>query len=102
LIIDSVIWITLKYERDKFHSKARELIPEIIKNNQIFVTDYIIIEVYSFLLRKAGIKVATATLDMFQHSEKIKILYNDDITFNETLPILSTHPFFSIVDANII
>ena len=102
MIVDSVIWIALKYEKDKFHSKANKIRTSLFERNQIYVTDYIIIETYSFILRKVGIETAVETLKMFQTSDRITVIYNDVASFKETLELVNVYPFLSIVDANIV
>ena len=102
MIVDSVVWIALKYEKDKYHLEARNLIPEIFKEKPVVVSDYIISEVYSFLLRKTSFEIAQNTLEMFVSSDKVSIIYNDKDSFQETLEIVKRYPYLSIVDANIV
>lgn len=92
----------MKYGKDKYHKIAQELIPQILETDEIFVTDYIINEVYAFLLRKTTYKIAEEKLDLFKNHPKIKILYNNELSFNETLPLVLKYNQLSIVDANIV
>ena len=103
MIVDSVVWIALKYKRDKYHLQATTKFKEILKSKKkITVTDYIISETYAFLLRKSSYQVALDTLKMFFNSKSINILYNGEKSFRQTLSICEKHSELSFVDANIV
>ncbi len=102
MIVDTVVWIALKYQRDKYHRQARKLFPELIKTKKLFVSDYIIIETYAFLLRKVSSEVAIETLEMFKNSNQIQIINNDFSTFENTYQILKKYKSLSYTDANIV
>ena len=103
MIIDSAVWIALKYVRDKYHKQAKVKFRKIMANEtKLFVTDYIIIETYSFLLRKTSHEIAQETLNMFMRSKLVTILYNDSSTFSNTKKICEKYKQLSYVDANII
>ena len=103
IIVDSVVWIAFKNKRDSWNKQASKILPRIINRNKIvYVTDYIILEVINFLNRKTSNKTAIETLDMFSKSEKINIIYNDEVTFLATKNIMKKYPKLSFTDANII
>ena len=103
IIIDSVVWIAYKNKRDAWHDKAVSLLPNILKQEKnVYVTDYIILEVINFLNRKTSHKTALGTLEMFMKTEKIRILYNDKVTFLATKNIMKKYSGLSLTDANIL
>ena len=102
MIVDTVVWIAIKYKRDKYHAKARKTFPELIKTKKIVVTDYIVIETYAFLLRKVSSKIALETLDMFMSSNQIQIITNDSTTFENTYHIIKQYESLSFTDSNIV
>jgi predicted nucleic acid-binding protein len=103
IIIDSVVWIAYKNKRDFWHDQAVKLLTKILKQEKIvYVTDYIILEVINFLNRKTNQKTAVETLEMFTKSEKIRILYNDSVTFLASKNIMMKYSGLSLTDANII
>ena len=103
IIIDSVVWIAYKNKRDAWHDQAVSLLLTILKQEKIvYVTDYIILEVINFLNRKTSHKTALETLEMFTKTEKIKILYNDKVTFLASKNIMNQYLGLSFTDANII
>lgn len=103
IIIDSVVWIAYKNKLDAWHYQAMSLLPKILKQEKIvYVTDYIVLEVINFLSRKTSHKIALETLEMFTKTEKIRILYNDQVTFLATKNIMNQYSGLSFTDANII
>ncbi len=49
MFIDSVVWIALKYKRDQWHKEAVQLKKKIIALDNIYVTDFIVVETYNLL-----------------------------------------------------
>lgn len=103
VVMDSVMWIAYKNRRDAWHEKAKVLLPKILEQKKlIFITDYIVLEVVNFLLRKIDHKTSLETLEMFLRTEKIKILYNDAVSFLATKNVMEKYQGLSFTDANII
>lgn len=102
MMIDSVVWIALKYKRDQWHNHAVQLKDRILSIDKIFITDFILLETYNFLLRKASYSSAQETLNMFVQSPKISILYNNYISITGSKAILQNYNHLSLTDANII
>lgn len=102
MFIDSVVWIALKYKRDRWHEEANQLKNRIVRLEKIFVTDFIIVETYNFLLRKVSLTAAQETLIMFLESQKVVILYNNFLTLSNSKKILEKHNHLSLTDANIV
>ena len=103
VMVDSVVWIAYKNKRDTWHNTAMTLLPNILKQEKfVYITDYIVLEVVNFLLRKIDHKTATETFDMFLKADKIKILHNDAVSFMATRNIMKKYHGLSFTDANII
>jgi predicted nucleic acid-binding protein len=103
VMVDSVVWIAYKNKRDTWHNTAKILLPKIIEQKKlIFITDYIVLEVVNFLLRKIDQKTALETFDMFLKTDKIKILHNDAVSFLATRNVMKKYQGLSFTDANII
>ena len=100
--MDTVVWIALKYKRDKYHEQARKTFPELLKTKKVFVTDYIVIETYAFLLRKVSYAVAFETLNMFFNSNQVEVINNNTSSFQNTYLTLELHKTLSFTDANIL
>ena len=102
MFIDSVIWIALKYNHYQSHIKATTLKEKTLSSKIIYITDYIVIETYNFLLRKVSSEIAKETLNVFLNSPKINILCNNKVSLEATKRILDIYPHLSFTDANII
>ena len=102
MIIDSGIWNALKYQKDKYHNEAKKLAPTLLQNQINKVTDYIVLEVYAFLLRKANQQIAVETLQMFLNNKNIQIIYNTKFDFLESSRLSKKYTNLSLVDANIL
>ena len=103
IIVDSVVWIAYKNRRDTWHNAVKTWLPTILEQEKyVYITDYIGLEVVNFLLRKTDYETATETLEMFITTEKIKILYNDSVSFLATRAIMGKYHGLSFTDANII
>ena len=100
MFIDSVVWIALKHKRDQWHKEATRLKDRILMLDKIYITDFIIVETYNFLLRKVSWTAAQETLVMFLESPRIVILYNNFLTLSNSKKILEKHNHLSLTDAN--
>ncbi|MHA1449854.1 MAG: type II toxin-antitoxin system VapC family toxin [Candidatus Hodarchaeales archaeon] len=102
MFVDSVVWNALKHRRDQWHQEAIQLKEQILALERIFITDFIIVETYNFLLRKVSLAAAQDTLSLFLKSQKIMILYNNHLTLVNSQKILNKYEHLSLTDANIV
>lgn len=98
--IDSVILIGAFYKRDQWHKLSIPIINEI-ENGRIqgIISEYILIEVLTFLKRRSGLEAAKTVQDTILESDLLHIVYIDETRFIEGLNIFSTYPQLSVVDA---
>ncbi len=102
-MVDSSFWIAIKYVRDKYHKQAISKFKKYIETEVVFtITDYIILETYAFMLRKASYEVAQNKLYMFLNSAHVQIYYNTEQSFLATYELCKKYPELSYVDANIV
>lgn len=74
VFVDSGIWTAALLERDKYHESASQILSDILrKYKYIYVSDWIVDEVVSFLGRKRWQLVQKAVRTM-QESGKVEIL----------------------------
>lgn len=100
-MIDSGVLIAYAYERDQFRERAREILPEFMKNNRQ-VTDYAVIEVTNFLLRKVGFEAAQKTFKQITNSKQMNVIHNDEFSFKATREIFEKYHGLSFTDANMV
>lgn len=101
--IDSCIWIAYKSKRDRDHEKASQVMKNFLdeKLMKAYISDYVIIEVINFLLRKASPKIAFETLDLFLKHERIEICVIDKFLFDQSCEIARKFDI-SLTDASIV
>lgn len=101
--IDSCVWIAYKSKRDANHEKAVQLINEFLNDKSLTacVTDYVIVEITNFLLKKTSEKTANETLELFLQHDRIKICIVDKYFFDKSCEIAKKFSV-SLTDASIV
>jgi len=101
--IDSCIWIAYKSKRDVDHERAIHIVERFLKDKslRLCMTDYVVVEVTNFLLRKAYPRVAFETLDLFRAHERIEIMFIDDAIFDKSCELAKKFEV-SITDASLV
>ena len=61
--LDSVYWIAIKHQKDKWHQKAVALRAYVMSIDRIYITEGILIETGNFLLRKENATIAQQVLN---------------------------------------
>lgn len=100
--LDSVYWIAIKHQKDKWHQKAVALRSYVITIDRIYITEGILIETGNFLLRKENSTIAQQVLNDLLSSSKITLLENNQISRKGTLKIMKKYAQLSFTDANIV
>jgi len=103
IAIDSCVWIAYKSRRDVDHGKAVCIVERFLKDKSIrfCMTDYVLVEVTNFLLRKAHPGIAFETLDLFRAYERIEIMVVDNVSLNKSCEIAKKFEV-SITDASLV
>jgi predicted nucleic acid-binding protein len=83
IILDSNIWIAYLNKNDSQHSQAVSVFNKIEDN--ILITEYIILEVATVLAMRADKQIADAFIDLVMKNQDIKVLSSSKIFFNKTL-----------------
>lgn len=82
-ILDSNIWIAYAYQEDSQHTKALDLIEKI--TGEIYIPEYIILEVCTVLLYKKQKQAANSFINAVLHGNSTHIMYTSPETFHDTL-----------------
>lgn len=83
IIFDSNIWIAFFNISDTQHKKAGKILENI--NAKIVITEYIILEVSSVLLFKAGKDIANKFIEIVLNNKDIEILLSEENFFRGAL-----------------
>jgi len=100
-MIDSGVLIAYAYEKDEFHKRAMEVLPEFMKRNR-HITDYVVVETTNYMLRKVSFEAARKSLEQITNTNKIQVIYNDQLSFKATKEIFLKYPGLSFTDANMV
>jgi predicted nucleic acid-binding protein len=90
-------------KRDANYETARGIIKNVFGDAAltVCVTDYVVLEVINFLLRKTGPNLAFKTLDMFEKHDRIDTFFMGRERFGETSEIAKRYKI-SLTDASLI
>jgi len=103
-VVDSVVWIGVKSKRDQYKKISRALMDSFIKGEirKILITDYVLLETISFLLKKSGFEEAIETLNMFLQNERIEIVFVDELMLETAKSLFEKYRDLSLTDCSII
>lgn len=83
ITFDSNVWIAFLHGSDSQHQKAQKIFAS--QKEPVAITEYVIIEVSSVLLQKAGQKTADGFLDLVMNNKDVEVIYAQDQFFNEVV-----------------
>ena len=69
---------------------------------KILITDYVLLETISFLLKKSGFEEAIETLNMFLQNERIEIVFVDELMLETAKSLFEKYRDLSLTDCSII
>ena len=104
ILFDSNVWIALFNGEDTLHSKAEGYFAKVIeKNEDILITDYIILEVSSVLQRRLGHEESKNFLEYVLSTKGIMQINVDEITFLQIVDLFKKgNHKLSFVDISIV
>lgn len=102
IILDSNIWIALLNEEDSQHQRAANLLNRI--EASILIPEYVIIEVCTILLIKAGKKISSLFLDTILDNRDIAIQLSNPVFFTAVISEFKNNqqPNLSFVDISLL
>jgi len=104
VVIDTVVWVGAKSERDNYYEKSNNIINAFLnkKIKKVIITDYVLIETINFLLRKSGFEFTYDVLNSITESGKIEIRYSDEIFLTKIKEIFEKYKNLSLTDCSIV
>jgi len=104
VVVDSLIWIGSKSEKDQYRKESEDIIRAYSdgKIGKIYVTDYVILETVNFLLRKERFEKAFKVFNLFLQSDRIEIVYVDELMLQDIKNLFEKYEKLSLVDCSII
>lgn len=103
-IIDTIVWVGAKSKDDQFKVRSREIIENFLNGNikKIYITDYVLLETINFLLKKESFENANKALNMFLQSDRIEIIYADELMLQDIKKLFEEYKVLSLTDCSII
>lgn len=101
-VLDSVYWIAIKHQKDKWHKASLSLSSYVLELDKIYITEGILIETGNFLLRKVNPIIAHQVLDDLLNEPKIILMENNEISRKGSLRIMKKYNHLSFTDSNIV
>lgn len=98
------MWIAAKHSGDKY-SQMGEAVVEAWQKNAIgfvYTTAYIVLETVNFLLRKESHHSALTALRMLTESERIKLIYVDEVMSTQIHDLFQRYDDLSLADCSLI
>ena len=102
IILDSNIWVAFFNKSDSQHQKAKKVMRET--DGEITVTEYVILEVCSVLLVRAGKQAADKFLEITFDNDDIAILLSDGDFFEKVINFFqeNSNKKLSFVDVSLL
>ncbi len=92
IFVDSGIWTGALLKRDRYHESSSQILSDIFKKYKyIYVSDWIVDEVVSFLTKKSW-QLVKRTVEVLQQSGRIEILTVDGGLFASAKVCLEEFP----------
>lgn len=103
-VIDSVVWVSAFSEKDQYREICKLIFGGYTggKIKKVVVTDYVLLETINFLLRKEKFDVALLVFNLFLQSERIEIVYVDELIFEDIKTLFEKYEDLSLTDCSII
>ncbi|MEK6867234.1 MAG: type II toxin-antitoxin system VapC family toxin [Nanoarchaeota archaeon] len=79
VIIDSNIFIASWHKRDQYSEQSIGILKKIATEeiHDIYITNYVVMEVVNFLMKKASFSVAQEALNYLTKTDRIHVMYVD-------------------------
>jgi|SRR3989338_9871089 len=103
-IIDSNVFIAAWHQRDGHNDEAVRILQQVaqVEAEEVFIPNYVVVEVVNFLLRKASFEMAQAAMEYLTKTERIKIIFVDVIMSKQIEPFFSKYKTLSLTDCSIL
>jgi len=99
--VDSVVLIGAKRKRDKWHTKAIQIIQNIANGScgKGYLLDFVLVETINFLYKKDGLDVAINTMSELLSTEYLDLILGDEIAIFEGYSLMKQFLKLSLTDA---
>ena len=103
-IIDSNVFIAAWHKRDQHNDASIDILNRFAagKIRNLFITDYVLMEVVNFLIKKTNFTTTLAAYDYLTKSDRIKMMYVDRVMALEIKRLFSDYKALTLTDCSLI
>lgn len=103
-LFDSNIFIAAWHKRDEHNEHCVALLQKIAQGEiqQVYITNYVLVEVTNFLIKKVPFELALQAYEYLTKTDRIKIVYVDKIMEYEIRTIFSQYKTLTLTDSSLV
>src|SRR3989344_4106845 len=103
-IFDSNIFIGAIHSKDTNNKRAVEILKDFENQNHqtVYITNYVVLEVLNFLLKKIPFPEALGTYNYLTETSRIKVLYVDQFMNQTIKELFKKYKSLSLTDCSLI
>ena len=103
-ILDSGIFIATQYKDDFYSERAMSILKGFKegKISEIYINNYVLLEVVNFLLRKAFFDRANKAYEFLTKTDNIKLVYVDEVMDGRIKELFEKYKDLSLTDCSLI
>ena len=103
-ILDSGIFIATQYKDDFYSERAMSILKGFKegKISEIYINNYVLLEVVNFLLRKAFFDRANKAYEFLTKTDNIKLVYVDEVMDGGIKELFEKYKDLSLTDCSLI
>jgi len=101
VFVDTSAWFALESRQDKYHKRASELLPTLVRSRTLITSNHVLGESYTLMRKLLGHEVATGFIHSLSKSRRVEILFTPQELERKTYQMLERYDDqrFSFVDA---
>lgn len=103
-IIDSNVFIASWHKRDQYNEYSIEILKRIATGEiyDVYITNYVIMEVVNFLMKKASFSVALEALKYLTKTDRIHVIYVDRLFSLALEEIFTQYNTLTLTDCSLV
>ncbi len=103
-VIDSNVFIAAWHTRDQYNEKSIEILRKIATGeiHDVFITNYVVVEIVNFLMRKASFSAAQEAFDYLTNTNRIHVIYIDRLFSARITEIFTQYKVLTLTDCSLV
>jgi predicted nucleic acid-binding protein len=103
-IIDSNVFIASWHKRDQYNDASVAILKKLVSGeiHDVYITNYVVMEVVNFLMRKASFAVAKEAFGYLTKTDRIHVVYVDKLFSLSVAHVFSTYGVLTLTDCSLV